>query len=542
LPSPTQTCLESRIQPEDRCSDDFEKRIGTPAGVCGDPLQKILYKIISRSLYELINDPAVPDAIRSPAYEFLNVFSISEFRMDQIFHLWLNTSDPRRAICEWISDNMDYAQSFVPRSYPRTLQEENANDAVLYHSLIVGSIAATLVLGTAWLVHLRRGRQAIKFAQIDFLFLLLTGCTIVSVGAIVIGIPATDESCIAEVWLINLGYTLELVPLIIKVAAVNKIVQASQKMKRVVLKRSALFRAVIVISVLVVLFLMLWTIVDSPKQESEYELTNLVDANGYQVVHVRYYCRSQNMAWYLIAVGWNTFLLLCATILAFQMRGLSSQKFGESTTLAFLIYSHFVFVVVRLMTYFLSSVSEWLLARCRSLIFSADMIMTVLIYFLPKLFGADQSESSGLGSRTCSNLRLSSDIHPPQPPLPPIVIRWISNLSSISHYFDEQSESSVQAFSEEVDRRSSLYENQANTVGKLFDVDEGSYNSNDESSHLPPTPPLASVAAIVVDLQRSHNTIAEQNETISLLKYEIVSLQEKLQRLAPHHSDEEPSV
>jgi len=254
------------MKPEDRCSDDFEKRIGTRAGACGDPLQKPLYKMIARSLYDLIYDPAIPDAIRSPGYEFLDLFSISEFRMDDIYLLWLNTSDPRRAICEYISDHLDYVQPFVPRSYPRTLREDSANDVLLYLSIMLGGIAAILVSGTAWLVHLRRDRNAIKFAQIDFLFLLLAGSITVSLGAIVMGIPATDASCIAEVWLINLGYTVELVPLIIKVAAVNKIVQASQRMKRVVLKRSALFRAVIVISVLVVLFLVLWTILDSPKK------------------------------------------------------------------------------------------------------------------------------------------------------------------------------------------------------------------------------------------------------------------------------------
>jgi len=259
---------------------------------------------------------------------------------------------------------------------------------------------------------------------------------------------------------------------------------------------------------------------DYPKKEPEYELTDLVDGDGSRVVNVRYYCSSRYKAWYLIAVGWNTFLLLCATILAFQMRGLSGRKFGESTTLAFLIYSHFVFVVVRLITYFLSSVSEWLLARCRSLIFSADMIMTILIYFLPKLFGADNSES-GMGSHTFSNMLVSSHIEPQVPP----VIRWISNLSSISHYLDEQSVSSVQAVTEDSDPDGST-ENK-NNVGELSDLDEGSCS---ESCHLP-VPAQASVSAL--ELQQLRSMLEEQNETISLLRNENLSLKEncKCQRL-----------
>jgi hypothetical protein len=65
------------------------------------------------------------------------------------------------------------------------------------------------------------------------------------------------------------------------------------------------------------------------------------------------------------------------------------KDFNESQTLAFLIYSNFLFVVIRLIMQLLSSgssstMSAATLSGIRSVIFSVDTMATIIIYFLPK--------------------------------------------------------------------------------------------------------------------------------------------------------------
>jgi len=184
--------------------------------------------------------------------------------------------------------------------------------------------------------------------------------------------------------MINLGYTLELVPLIVKVAAINKLMEAAKKMRRVVIQRKSLFAAVMVVCALVALFLAVWTALDPPHKEAAYDLTDVSAEGGETIVTVRYYCNSESDVWYYISVGWSVLLLLIACIMAFQMRHIR-QDFNESQILSILIYSHFVFVLLRLVIIFLSSsFSGSVLARAQSLILSLDTTAMVIIYFVPK--------------------------------------------------------------------------------------------------------------------------------------------------------------
>ena len=137
-------------------------------------------------------------------------------------------------------------------------------------------------------------------------------------------------------------------------------------------------------------------------------LNSIVDDKGYTISDVTLFCSSESATWEYIAVGWNTLLLLCATVLAFQTRTLQ-KDFNESQTLAFLIYSHFVFVVLRLITVILQ---EWSgttrgvekLIGLRSFVFSIDTIATILIYFVPKFTAAaNKSESDRFSSSTTIN-------------------------------------------------------------------------------------------------------------------------------------------
>ncbi|CAB9514883.1 unknown protein [Seminavis robusta] len=174
-----------------------------------------------------------------------------------------------------------------------------------------------------------------------------------------------------------------------------------KKMRRSRLDRRYLFGVMATICTLVVIFLILWSsLQDTPKVMQEYELTETKNEEGETIVWVLDVCGSESSAWVIISVGWNALLLLCTTTLAVQMRKVGMEGFRETGTLALLVYSHSVFVVLRLFTYLLPSVmKEYFLSYCRSFLFSVDTLSTLVIYFIPKLFGEDiQPRRSSISS------------------------------------------------------------------------------------------------------------------------------------------------
>ena len=412
LPPPTQLCIENRVGPEDRCSNDSHIRWGSPKGSC-DETPTLLGKVVIRSLYAAVYDPAIPEGLRSPSYDVLSLFTIDGLQLGEIFDFWRTSGSPREAVCSWVVDHIDFVRESIPRSYPR-IMTNRANLPLMYASTIFGGVASFVVAMTGVFVYRQRTRRVMVYAQVEFLYLLLSGLLFISLGAVVAGIPPSFDACIADIWLINFGYTIELVPLIVKVAAINRLFHAAQQMRRVVLRRAYLFSTVAMISTIVVIFLALWTGLDPPYIMAEYTLTDVVSMQNETFVYVEYYCSSDSSVWNYVSVAWNGLMLLTATVLAFQTRKLR-QDFNESQTLAIMIYSHSVFVVLRLITFFLNSeLSKADLTRYRSLIYSLDTIATIVIYFLPKFFGTDDPTSALEGSYRA------------------VVYRWIAHLSTHS--------------------------------------------------------------------------------------------------------------
>ena len=237
----------------------------------------------------------------------------------------------------------------------------------------------------------------------------------VSTGAILTGLDSPfNSTCISQIWFVSFGYTLQLVPLLVKVAAINKLMQAAQRMRRVKLQRGSLHGGVVIISLLVTFFLIAWTVIDPPQKQAHYELTDRRTASpaiveGHNatapvtgdliettIVQARYYCTSDSEAWQFVAIGWNFVLILCATALAFQSRTVK-QAFNEAQVLSWLIYGHFMFVLLRVMAHFFRpAVSVPML----SMIFSLDTIFMIGIYFIPKLLADDSGGVDGEGGST----------------------------------------------------------------------------------------------------------------------------------------------
>ena len=387
LPPATRECYSAH-QLHTMCTPTKEARLGPPEAAC-DNQPDLLDKAIAGSLYSLTYKNSFGRknvASTSPGYEVFKLFAIDNFQLSDLFDYWENNASPREAVCQWIADNMEYMQHSIPPSYPRAHQKKDEKDNVLlYASIGLGSLATALVALTASVIWRKREQRAVVVAQIEFLALVLSGAGILAVGSILAGAPPSDNSCVASWWLILFGYTLELIPLIVKMTAIHRVVSAANRLRRIVLKRSSLLGAVGAVCGLVVVYLAIWTIIDPPSRTEELLLSDSRNSEGYVIVEASYYCRSGSMAWPYIATGWIVILLIWASLIAFQARNLD-KNFNESRTLAFMIYSHFVFITFVVITYGLSGeVNEITLRRMRSLILSVDTISALCIYFVPIL-------------------------------------------------------------------------------------------------------------------------------------------------------------
>ena len=169
-------------------------------------------------------------------------------------------------------------------------------------------------------------------------------------------------------------------------AAINKMASAARRMRRVKINRNNLYLTVAIFTTLIVIFLSVWTAIDPSRTNKEYELTETQNSFGDTIVNVSYFCNGgDEKFWQYIGVGWNLILLLVASVLAFQSRNIV-ETFNESRTLAFLIYSHTLFVIVRTSLFiFEDKISGPLMNTLRSSLASIDQISSCVIYFLPKL-------------------------------------------------------------------------------------------------------------------------------------------------------------
>ncbi|KAL7569548.1 hypothetical protein ACA910_013917 [Epithemia clementina (nom. ined.)] len=407
LPWPTQKCMEHRVSAAERCSSDPQVRMGDALGVCAEPTHNIR-RALSTTVYPLSKNPNTPEALWSPAHELLTDLALTDLQIGEIFDYWYNNNnnnaedeegqyglDPREATCRWLVDHFDLVKSMIPKTFPRVVEENDSiyNDPLQRVAIAMSSISMVVtiltVLGTIKLRH----KPAVRHAQVEFLFLLLVGLLLVSVDSILWAIRPTDVICVAAMWLMNVGYTLELVPLIVKVAAINRLVEASRRLKRIQLSRRKLFEVVFALVFLVIVFMICWTVLDPPRRVAEYVLTDKVTfVGGETIVEAIYHCNSSAGGWRTASVFWHALLLLTATVLAFQTRNVRDE-FNESRILAILIYSHFVFVLFRVSIFALEdSLGVWRSARFISLVVSCDVLATCGIYFCPKFCASDDQD------------------------------------------------------------------------------------------------------------------------------------------------------
>jgi len=117
--------------------------------------------------------------------------------------------------------------------------------------------------------------------------------------------------------------------------------------------------------------------------------TNLVVSQnknefGETIVSVSHSCNSDSIIWFMFMFASQACLLIGSSVLAYQMRSVPNCV-NDSKELSRMIYSSFIFLVLRVVVYVFSGAlqgGQESLQKARSLFTSLDVIVSVAVYFV----------------------------------------------------------------------------------------------------------------------------------------------------------------
>lgn len=206
----------------------------------------------------------------------------------------------------------------------------------------------------------------------------MPGFGFVSIASILYTLEPTSTICVLRGWTVTLGYTMQLVPILLKVAAINKITQQSLKLKKVSFTVKGLKNGVLGITTIVTLYLTIWTIFD-PMIKQEYRVLDY--DNG--LIKVSPSCSSRSNGWIIAEYVWEALLLIIILVLALQSKSLI-RELDESHALPLMVYTHFLFLIIRLIVgwFGLSHlIKSNVQSGVTSMLLSGDTLLCVIIYF-----------------------------------------------------------------------------------------------------------------------------------------------------------------
>lgn len=231
LPETSRECLENRPEAKpNRCGAPRDVLIGDEVGSCGYNTHT-LEKYFARSFRE--RSVEAPVAVRSPGHQLVRNVQLSDIDLTEMMVHWATRGvdkwgyDPREAVCSWVANNLDGGlnlRHFLPPGYPREVVENSGYGSDLaYFSSWFGATGALVVAAAGGFAYRFRDEKPIKYAQAFFLYLYSLGFFLVCVGGIVWPLLPSKATCAARWWFVVVGFTFSLVPLLIKIAAINKV-------------------------------------------------------------------------------------------------------------------------------------------------------------------------------------------------------------------------------------------------------------------------------------------------------------------------------
>lgn len=398
LPYPTEECLNYRsgVLNEIKCSADVNDRKGEATGAC-DYAVIPLRKLISAGL-RTSSLAGGEVALESPAYTFLKQIYLTEYSLSHIFRKITKFDGGdrtdlafRESLCEWVYENVDELTSYAPKGFPRE-KKFMSYAPIEYTGYTLGTIALFLSVITAMCTFIWRDNPALKSAQLNVLSSMVVGYVIASISSLLHALVSTSDAlCILQEWTLHLAYSLELVPILIKVSAINRLGREARLFRRAQIDPNRFRKFLSSSLAIILLYLIHWTLFDKPRRDDDLEV---LEEGETTTVAIYAGCSSSTPVWAIMALSWESIILLSSTILAYQSREVIKQL-SESKWLTFLVYSHSMFLIVRLVVqilFFSKMILSSLTSKITAITLSLETICAILIYFLPKFLMAYRKE------------------------------------------------------------------------------------------------------------------------------------------------------
>ena len=220
--------------------------------------------------------------------------------------------------------------------------------------------------------------------------------------------PSSSGTCVTSEWGILIGYTLELVPILVKVQVMNAVQKCKViHFRRIEIDSKRLRKQLILFIAPILTYLIVWTAVDMPEPIESLTLDNSGDKN---IVYLDRSCSSASVVWSTIAYVWQFLLLLSSSVLAFQSRGMKEQ-IKEIKFIGFLAYSHIMFLIFRIVVRRLSlnsSIPGTTCSSIESILLSLDVLIGTVIYFGPKFYDIMTEKSNAVNRNGLAGAHLRS--------------------------------------------------------------------------------------------------------------------------------------
>jgi len=165
---------------------------------------------------------------------------------------------------------------------------------------------------------------------------------------------------------------------------INNLGRQARVLNKIQIDPNSFKKHLVMVIAMLLLYLTIWTSIDMPKRTDDFEI---FDMEG-EVTIVALYagCASSRAVWGSVSLGVESFVLLSATILAYQSREMIG-KLSESHWLAFLVYFHSLFLLIRIVIQVLlvsDMMKSAMSTKMMAIVVALETIAAMLVYFLPK--------------------------------------------------------------------------------------------------------------------------------------------------------------
>jgi len=385
FPNPTEECVQYRqanLTMDQRCSLEPDVRTSAEVSAC-DYQSFEVQRAMSTAI--VTESKGKDDLLQSPAADFLKLLRLPPTYVDQLLRNWIELESEipkdyalREAACAWVYTNLDTITNQLPYGYPRKI-ERSVHGSSRIASILCASVAILCVFFTASVVLSWSDTLVLKLVNVNILVWVTIGAAFVVTGSMAIAIGTFNTTCMLSRWMTVLGYAIELTPIVIKVGTINKLVREARQHRPYALNPKRLDSYFINTILLIIFYLIVTTLIDPVKATP---VASMHRDDEVVVTMLDETCSSSRIQWATLDYIIQAALVLSACVLAIQSRDVFAE-FNEGQGLALMVYSHLIFLIIRVVAdrVISTSLSKSLFPKIDSILKSFDIIFAMAFYF-----------------------------------------------------------------------------------------------------------------------------------------------------------------